>query len=159
MSSHVPELSAPTATRVSFVLVAASVVATVVALVLTFAHRDELVRLVRSTAADVDGSLHSSSLFHGLCCAALMLFGVLATKGVNWARVLLTAIAVFTVLAAFAGGDARYPSMITFAVMTAQVLQVGVVVALWLPTSNEFFQRARAVRALPPIEVYALRLR
>ncbi|WP_246842761.1 hypothetical protein [Allokutzneria sp. NRRL B-24872] len=159
MFSHVPELSAPTATRVSFVLVAASVVATVVGLVLTFAHRDELVRLISSTAADVDGGLRSSWMFHGICCAALMLLGALATKGVNWARLLLTAVAVFTVLAAFAAGDARYPSMITFAVMAAQVLQVGVVVSLWLPTSNDFFQRARAVRAVPPIGVYALRLR
>ena len=177
MSLHGPRPSAPTTMRASFVLVAASVVATVVALVLTFAHRDELVRIVQDATADlvggvlsqstvgdiagasIDDSLRSSAVFQGICCAALMLLGLLATKGKNWARVLLTVIAVFTVLAAFLSSDARYPSMIIFAVMAAQVLQVGTVISLWLPASNQFFQQVRAARSAPPAEAYALRLR
>ncbi|MCP3798936.1 hypothetical protein NLX83_06680 [Allokutzneria sp. A3M-2-11 16] len=177
MSSHGPKPSAPTAMRVSFVLVAASVVATVAGLVLTFAHRDELVRIVQDATADmvggilsqsavgdiagasIDDSLRSSAVFQGICCAALMLLGVLATRGKNWARVLLTVVAVFTVLAAFLSGDARYPSVIVFAVMAAQVLQVGTVISLWLPASNEFFQRSKAADTAPLTEAYALRLR
>ncbi|SDN15051.1 hypothetical protein [Allokutzneria albata] len=160
MSFPGPESSAPTAVRVSFVLVAASVVATVVSLVLTFAHADELARVVGdATGAGFDEGLRSSAVFHGICCSALMLLGVQATRGRNWARVLLTALAVFTVLAGFVSGDARYPAMIIFAVMVAQVLQVGTVIALWLPTSNEFFQRVGTARAVPSMDAYVLRLR
>ncbi|MFB9905267.1 hypothetical protein [Allokutzneria oryzae] len=169
--------SAPSAMRAAFALVAASVVCTVLGLVLTFAYRDEILRAAVEPVADIasgilsqdtvlrvagpefDDHLLSAAIFQGICCALVMVLGLLAAKGGSAARVLLTIMMVLTVLAGFLGADARYPSIIVTVVMIGQILQVAALTLLWVPASTGFFQAVKAVRPAPPIEVYALRLR